>query len=519
MWIYSYNIRRIIIFSARSSARIERWPPEPKVTGSNPVGRANCIISILNYSLNYSRKLFSIFIGFYLILLLAFSNNVYAANAPTNIGEISTLSIKQQEKLGRAWLRDNYKRINPLDDIILQTYTEEIIKRLQQGHQLSKYNINLIISKDRKFNAFAIPGGVIGINLGIFLLAESEGEFASVVAHELSHLSQEHFLRRLEHSKSNNRASLGAIFAGLALLISGNVPLGTAAIAGAIGYQTDEFFRLSRQFENEADAQALELLNKGKFNEQGMSAMLGRLRSLDGNDQVAVYYRTHPLTADRVNYALQRARQYKRAPVNLGIEEYQFIRQRALFFAGRGGQQPTQKSNSNTLYSNALYPKALLLLEQSQYAEAIKLLERIMQEHPSSRIVLYSLLDALIKGDLSDQAIKLIDNSLRYSNESPILEYYRALAYARKEDYEKSIDIMEVVTENYLENPTPWLKLSIYYGKIGDRYNLFRATGVYHLLSGDKDKMRANFRLAEREAAKDKVKLAVLQNTYEKFNL
>ncbi|MCH9664431.1 MAG: M48 family metalloprotease, partial [Gammaproteobacteria bacterium] len=149
-----------------------------------------------------------------LISLLLGSYNLYAANDPTNIGETSVLSIKQQEVLGRSWLRNNYKQLDPLNDIILQTYTDELVKRLKQGPQLAPYNINLVIPNNRQFNAFAIPGGVVGINLGIFLLAESEGEFASVVAHELAHLSQEHFLRRLEYSKANNKASLGAIFAG-----------------------------------------------------------------------------------------------------------------------------------------------------------------------------------------------------------------------------------------------------------------------------------------------------------------
>ncbi|MBE8182446.1 MAG: M48 family metalloprotease [Candidatus Portiera sp.] len=447
------------------------------------------------------------------MLMLPLSESAYAANDPTNIGETSVISIRQQESLGRSWLRDNYKRINPLNDIIIQAYSEDLVKRLKQGRQLSRYNVNLVISKNRQFNAFALPGGVIGINLGIFLLAESEGEFASVIAHELSHLSQEHFLRRLEYSKSNNRASLGAIFAGLALLISGNVPLGTAAIVGTIGYQTDELLRLSRQFENEADAQALELLDKGKFDVKEMPVMLGRLRSLGGNDQVAVYYRTHPLTADRMNYALQRARQYKVVTRQLLADEYDFVHQRALFLAGRGGQYLAKKNNSDRAYTDALF-----LLEQSKYAQAINLLKRVNQQHPTSRIVLYSLLDALIKGGSSNQALKLIDDSLRYNNANPTLEYYRALAYAKMEDYDKAILTMGGVTNHYLENPDPWLQLSIYYSKVGDRYNLFRTTGVYHLLSGNRDKMQANFQLAKREAGKDEVKIAVLQSTYARFN-
>lgn len=479
------------------------------------------------HSHRYLNRLASIVSRWWLISLLLGSYNLYAANDPTNIGETSVLSIKQQEVLGRSWLRNNYKQLDPLNDIILQTYADELVKRLKQGPQLAPYNINLVIPNNRQFNAFAIPGGVIGINLGIFLLAESEGEFASVVAHELAHLSQEHFLRRLEYSKANNKASLGAIFAGLALLISGNVPLGTAAIVGAIGYQTEEFLRLSRQFENEADAQGLALLSNGKFDEREMSRMLGRLRSLDGNNQVAVYYRTHPLTADRMNYALQRARQYRKnrqQPLAIHAVEYGFARQRALFLAGRGGVESNKedsKSNYDRIHDKIYesYSKSLLLLEQGEYAQAIKLLEKLRKEIPASKVILYSLLDAMVKDGRSAEAIKIIDDSLRYSTGSPMLEYYRSLAYANQENYGRAVVYMERVAEDYLENPTPWLQLSIYYGKLGDRYNLFRTAGVYHLLTGDKEKMQANFKLAQRAANEDKVKLAVLQTTYERFNL
>ena len=295
---------------------------------------------------------------------------------------------------------------------------------------------------------------------------------------------------------------------------------------GAIGYQTEEFLRLSRQFENEADAQGLALLSNGKFDEREMSRMLGRLRSMDGNNQVAVYYRTHPLTADRMNYALQRARQYRRnrqQPLAIHAVEYSFARQRALFFAGRGGVESNKDSKNDYVRISARryksYSKSLLLLEQGEYAQAIKLLEKLRKETPASKVLLYSLLDAMVKDGRSAEAIKIIDDSLRYSTDSPMLEYYRSLAYANQENYGRAVVYMERVAEDYLENSTPWLQLSIYYGKLGDRYNLFRTAGVYHLLTGGKEKMQANFKLAQRAAAEDKVKLAVLQTTYERFNL
>lgn len=432
---------------------------------------------------------------------IAYSHQVLATGEVPALGEATRLSIKQQQQLGRDWARANYKSLNNLEDLLLYHYTDEIIKRLKQGPQLAHYRINLLLLNKRNFNAFAIPGGIIGMNLGIFLLAENEGEVASVVAHELSHLSQEHFLRHLEYSKSANQASLAAIFTGLALLISGNVPLGTLAIYGTIGYQTENYLRLSRQFENEADSQAIVLLRNGGFNLQDMANILSRLNAISSQDRLAAYQSTHPLTYERINNALLRIGQQRYWSPIIYSPEYSFVKQRALYLSG--GDRSDEAG---------AYAQALALMQQKKPRQAQALLEKLHRQSPSSLLVFYSLLEAMIADGKIRQALKMIEEKQKYSTENPMFSYFRALAYAKDKNYRSAISYMEKVTNYYPEYPPLWLELSAYYGAIEDRYNLFRARSIYHLLVGEKNHLTATLKLAEKEAQGDEAKLVALKN-------
>ena len=437
--------------------------------------------------------------GFLIIFTLSLPYpNLQAINSVPSLGEATRLSLKQREELGRSWLRTNYNSLNPTEDILLYHYTDEIIKRLKRGEALTRYRFNVVVLNSREFNAFAVPGGVLGFNLGLFLLAENEDEFSSVVAHELAHLSQEHFLRRLEWSRSNNALSLGAIFTGLALALSGNFPLGAATIYGTLGYQNEEYLRLSRQFEDEADSQAIPLLANAGFDTRGMGSMLSRLKTLEGTQSLAVYGRTHPLTSTRVNNALLLGGRQNSLKSSL-TSDYSFARQRALFLAGR-----TEGKYSSTLAS----------LKDSKYEGAIKALEELEHANPYSRVVFYTLLDAIIQSGAANVALKKIQDRQRVSIKDPMLDYYSALAYAKQRKYEQAVEYMESFSKNYPEYPPIWLDISNHYLKLNDKYNLFRARGIYYLLTGDNNKMEANFNLAKKEAADDEIKNAELDKDY-----
>ncbi|MEH6584371.1 MAG: M48 family metalloprotease, partial [Halioglobus sp.] len=132
-----------------------------------------------------------------------------AANAANelklpNLGESSTslFSTEFEHQLGRAWLRAFRSQVPTIDDPLLQDYLETLIYTLVNHSQLEDRRIEVVIVDNPTINAFAVPGGVIGIHNGLLLYAQSEDELATVLAHEIAHLSQRHFSRGVEQRQN-----------------------------------------------------------------------------------------------------------------------------------------------------------------------------------------------------------------------------------------------------------------------------------------------------------------------------
>jgi predicted Zn-dependent protease len=154
---------------------------------------------------------------------------------------------------------------------------------------------------DPTINAFAMPGGYIGVHTGLILSAQSESELAGVMSHEISHVTQRHIARQVFQSKKIGMASMVAM--GLALLAArSNSQVSSAAIAtsqaGAISAQ----LAFSRDFERESDRLGFDILRKAGMDVRGMSAFFERLQGVVrvSENTATAYLRTHPLTSERL---------------------------------------------------------------------------------------------------------------------------------------------------------------------------------------------------------------------------
>ena len=156
------------------------------------------------------------------------------------------MSADQEYRLGRAWLRQLRGQTSIMSDPLVQEYAESLVYQLASFSDLKEPDLDIVVINSRQINAFAVPGGVIGLNAGLFLNAHSEDEVGGVVAHEIAHVSQRHFARRYLDSKKVNTAVLAAMLASLAIAIAGDGEAGFAGMAagahvfgiGAIGGMT-----------------------------------------------------------------------------------------------------------------------------------------------------------------------------------------------------------------------------------------------------------------------------------------
>ena len=154
-----------------------------------------------------------------------------------NLGESSTslFSADYEYQLGRMWLRSFRGQAPLLNDPLMHSYLENLAFELVQHSELQDRRIELVIVDNHTINAFAVPGGVIGVHSGLFQYAETEDEFATVMAHEIAHLSQRHFSRRMELAQEQGPMQLAGLLAGVLLAATVGTDAGLAAMTTAQG--------------------------------------------------------------------------------------------------------------------------------------------------------------------------------------------------------------------------------------------------------------------------------------------
>ncbi|MFD2199237.1 M48 family metalloprotease, partial [Halomonas beimenensis] len=135
----------------------------------------------------------------------------------------------EEVRLGRAWLRQFRAQAPLWQDPIAQDYLESLVARLLPHSQLGGIDPVITLVASERLNAFAVPGGVIGVNAGLFAFAEGEAPLASVIAHELGHLSQRHYARGKERAEQARIPAMAAMLAGMLIAAGGGGDAGIAA--------------------------------------------------------------------------------------------------------------------------------------------------------------------------------------------------------------------------------------------------------------------------------------------------
>jgi predicted Zn-dependent protease len=237
--------------------------------------------------------------------LLAFTlavQPVLATDLP-DLGEVSRQYFSDQEEqaLGRAIMRDVYADPRYLDDPEIETYLNQLGYKLVSVSTRNQREFNFFVVDDPSINAFALPGGNIGVHTGLLLTAQSESELASVIGHEIAHVTQDHIARMVAAQSQNYWPTLAAL--ALALLAARSNPnVASAAITSSQALTLQNQLNYGRDYEREADRLGYEMLTRAAFDPRDMSEFFGRMqrasRFYEGN--APAYLRTHPITSERI---------------------------------------------------------------------------------------------------------------------------------------------------------------------------------------------------------------------------
>ncbi|SIT66527.1 Putative Zn-dependent protease, contains TPR repeats [Ectothiorhodosinus mongolicus] len=316
----------------------------------------------------------------FLLLLLAATPAAAQVQLP-EIGDPASalLSPAQEQQLGRNLLREVRRNLPISSDPQLLAYIEAIGQRLVSSSQDGHDEFTFLVIDDPRINAFAMPGGIIGMNTGLIIAARNEAEMAAVLAHEIAHVTQRHIARAYAGSTRTDLAAGLAILAGI--IASAYSPeLGQAAMISGMAGGVQARLNFTRANEQEADRIGISLLAESGFDPEAMPSFFERMMQLAGptGDSVPEYLRTHPVTANRISDSRARAAQFAHGDYRQDGMEFRLMRMRA-----EALEQPAeiiQRYARNQLHSEAAvaeYGYAIALIQRGQADDALSVLQAL----------------------------------------------------------------------------------------------------------------------------------------------
>ena len=237
------------------------------------------------------------------------------------LGDSATqyLNNAQEQQIGQRFLRQLIRNPSYVDDNELRHYLQSVGDKVGATADLRETKLSFNLLANNTLNAFAVPGGYITFNTGLMMVAKTESELASVVGHEIAHLTQRH-LPRLVAKENESKAPLIAAVIG-SIFIGGEI--GLAGLTAANAVSASNRLSYTRGFEREADAIGIKLLVNAKYDPNAMADFFGELERHTRHDdsEIPEFLRTHPLSLNRIAESESRAKQY---PAQTHVDSFEF---------------------------------------------------------------------------------------------------------------------------------------------------------------------------------------------------
>ena len=263
------------------------------------------------------------------------------------LGDGGDMTLGEERRLGNQIARSLYRDPDYLDDPLLDAYLQQVWQPLLQAALArgelppdaeQRYAWRLLLLRDPTVNAFALPGGYLGVHTGLLATVASADELASVLAHELSHVSQRHIARLLTQQSRQAPWMLAAMVLGaVAASKARNADIGSAAIVGGQALALQNQLNFSRDMEREADRVGRGIMTEAGYDGQGFASMFDKLQQASrlNDDGAFPYLRSHPLSTERIadmraRLALEAAAESRPAAVAPALHALMSARARVL---------------------------------------------------------------------------------------------------------------------------------------------------------------------------------------------
>ncbi|RPH63595.1 MAG: M48 family peptidase [Burkholderiales bacterium] len=422
------------------------------------------------------------------------------------------LSPTMERRVGESIVGEMRRRGAIHDDIEIADYLNRFASTLVATAPASGFSFEFFLVRDGTLNAFALPGGFIGVHTGLIVAAQSESELASVLAHEIGHVTQRHIARMLARERQASVVMLAALV--LAVLAARSNPQaagGVASLGSTVAQQ--QMLGFSRDAEREADRVGLEILRQGGFDSNGMISFFGRLQQSGRlyENSAPEYLRTHPITSERIADIQGRVGEtrYRQRPDSV---EFLLARAklRALGDTGVDGLRLARSQFERGLRERTIdeaagwFGLATVAAAGRDATGARKALAEVRRRLPASHAFVERLAGQ-VELDAGDPAaaLKLADAALLRHPHARALTHLRAAALLARRDFAAAVPFLEDAVALYRSDAGLWRMLSEAQGGLGQPARAHRAAAEQFVLLDATPAAIEQLRLAQRAGQLD----------------
>lgn len=385
----------------------------------------------------------------------------------------STLSIGQEMQMGDYYVRQLRGSARLINDPLLVQYINGLGMRLVSHANSVRTPFHFYLINNDQINAFAFFGGNVVLHSALFRYSDNESELASVMAHEISHVTQRHLARAMEDQKRNAPLTwVGAL--GSILLAMASPQAGMAALTGTLAGTQQGMISFTRQNEEEADRIGIQVLQRSGFDPQAMPMFMGKL--LDESrysTRPPEMLLTHPLPESRLADARNRANQMRPVVVQSSADFY-LAKARTLGMYTNGDNKlgtdllnAWDKGNIRQQHA-AQYGRALLAMESNNFDQARKTLQPLLSADPQNPWYLDLATDIDLGQKKTGDAINRLKNA-RELRTNPVLQLNLANALLQGGQPGEAATILNRYTFTYKEDGNGWDLLAQAEGALGNR--------------------------------------------------
>jgi predicted Zn-dependent protease len=331
-----------------------------------------------------------------LLTVFAVGANADDINLPDMGSPADALLSKSTEaQIGRAIMRDIRRSGMVVEDPQIAEYINEIGHRIAVQSNDGDHEFTFFVVDDYRINAFALPGGYIGVHTGLIEASRNEGELAGVIAHEVAHVTQRHIARAIHASSRQSMLStalmLGAMVLGAAGGDSDVVQAGMAVSQGTAAQQQINF---TRSNEYEADRIGIQALTDAGFDAYGMASffeVMSRQDTSSPDSRIPEFLRTHPVSTERISEARARAREYERIvsedSASYGIARSRIIVQR--FDTARKAVEHFERESYARQTDIERYGRAIAYQRDARHSDANKIFDDLIKK--DQKVIAYHI--------------------------------------------------------------------------------------------------------------------------------